>query len=75
MFSDTLAPSGGDVLTSVFLLHFGPLGVHPPLEKGEMESWVLVPTTSRDGTALYVEEKDDRFDEDVDIEKAIEDDA
>ena len=54
----------------LLLLHIELLGVHPLLEKGETES----PITSKGGHTLDDPEfvvKDDKFDEDVDIERAI----
>ena len=71
------------VFPSLFVPHFNPLGVHPLLDKGEGDSRLLVPTTSNEGTALQPGEEDvdeildnaDKFDEDVDIDTAIEDDT
>ena len=61
--------------------HFVPLGVQPLLENGDGDSWLLLPTTSNEGTSLWAEDEDmddtldeaDKLDEDVDIDNAIED--
>lgn len=57
--------------------------MQPLLERGEGDNWLLVPTISNEGTALLVKkdyvdeilEDADKFDEDVDIDTAIEDDT
>ena len=63
------------VFISLFLVQFELLGVQPLLEKGDGESWVPTPTTSNGWVVLDVEGDDDKFDDDVDIDNAIEDDA
>ena len=69
--------------SSILLLHFEPLEVQPLLDKGEGESRVLVPTISNGGYAFFPDRDDadeilevtDKFDEDVDIEMAMDDAA
>ena len=59
------------------------LGVQPLLENGEGDNWLLLPTTSNEGTSLLAEDEDkddilddaDKFEEDVDIDMAIEDET
>ena len=54
--------------------------MHTLLEKGDGDSRLLVPTTSSEGIALLVDKEDvdeifeeaDKFDDDVDIDNAIE---
>ena len=73
----------GKSFSSILLLHFEPLEVQPLLDKGEGESRVLVPTISNGGYAFFPDRDDadeilevtDKFDEDVDIEMAIEEAA
>ena len=73
----------GKSFSSILLLHFEPLEVQPLLDKGEGESRVLVPTISNGGYAFFADRDDadeirevtDKFDEDVDIEMAMEDAA
>ena len=80
VFASPLELSGKSV-SSILLLHFEPLEVQPLLDKGEGESRVLVPTISNGGCAFFPDRDDadeilevtDKFDEDVDIEIAIED--
>ena len=81
-FASPLALSSKS-FSSILLLHFEPLEVQPLLDKGEGESRVLVPTISNGGYAFFPDRDDadeilevtDKFDEDVDIEMAIEDAA
>ena len=81
-FTSHLALSGKS-FSSILLLHFEPLEVQPLLDKGEGESRVLVPTISNGGYAFFPDRDDadeilevtDKFDEDVDIEMAMDDAA
>ena len=69
--------------SSILLLHFEPLEVQPLLDNGEGESRVLVPTISNGGYAFFADREDadeilevtDKFEEDVDIDMAMEDAA
>ena len=69
--------------SSILLLHFELLEVQPLLDNGEGESRVLVPTISNGGYAFFADREDadeilevtDKFEEDVDIDMAMEDAA
>ena len=82
VFASPLTLSGKS-FSSILLLHFEPPVVQPLLDNGEGESRVLVPTISNAGYAFVADRDDadeilevtDKFDEDVDIEMAIEDAA
>ena len=82
-FASPVALSGKS-FSSILLLHFEPLDVQPLLlDNGEGESRVLVPTISNGGYAFFADREDadeilevtDKFEEDVDIDMAMEDAA
>ena len=81
-FASPVALSGKS-FSSILLLHFEPLEVQPLLDNGEGESRVLVPTISNGGYAFFADREDadeilevtDKFEEDVDIDIAMEDAA